>query len=176
MIAKIVALSISVLCFHIYWYAFRKKYGYYTESISKSFFVWMPRWKGLWFTLLTWSISIPIIFFMKMPWTPWNMLFWGAAVFMAACGVAADYNLNKTAERIHIFGSVGAIIMSLLGYLAVYGMWWPLALFLSCQLTLLIILAASMKWKRKLEALTWWTEVAAYEVNVLAMAWLIIVG
>lgn len=162
-IVQLAILIFMVSVFVIYTWRVSSKFGI-SESISASFYVWKPVWKGIWFVLMTYGISIPLIVFIKLPWTWWNLLFYFATLSLVITGTAADFRTDKNTEWLHNIGSYSAIILSIAGLWVIHNIWISSALFVPLL---------GFLYFRKVKNVTWWVECAAFGSVVFGLIELI---
>lgn len=113
-------------------------------SISQSWYLLQEQNKGWMFTIFTWMIGLPVLFY-------GNVLFFLAGSFMCFVGVATRFK-DKLEGWVHNVGTIGAIILSFAGT-AYEGSWSGLYFFVVLGMGFLIF---------KINRKTWWVEIAAF--------------
>ena len=138
-------LLIQFLVFVVYVGYIINQYGI-LPSISDSWYV-LPRQHNFLFTLFTWGIGIPMLFYGNAP-----LFFAGAGLTFV--GAATQFKMKRSyTKQVHFTGAAVGIIIPLL-YLAIsFGNWIPLAI----QAVGTVVITQS-----KINNKLWWVEILAF--------------
>lgn len=117
---------------------------YKPYSISQSWYILQEDNKGWMFTLFTWMIGLPVLFY-------GNVLFFLAGSFMCFVGVATRYK-DKFEGWVHNLATIVSILLAFAG--TIYeGSWSGLYFFLLAIISIILF---------KINRSTWWVEIAAF--------------
>lgn len=122
-----------------------RKYGV-LESISDSWYS-LPQSLNFLFTLFTWGIGIPILFY-------GNVWFFLAGIGLSFVGAATRFkSLFSFTKQVHYTGAVIGIFSTLIGITVMYKTFIPLVTFTSIALLLQVF---------KIRNTIWWQEIVAF--------------
>lgn len=124
-----------------------KRFGVLTSISDSTYF--LERKKRHYFTIVLWSIALLNFF------QPMEMYGAVAASMLMFTGATIVFkNDDGFSDKVHYTSAVVALVLSVVGLIVMYGMWWmPLSIIAFCGLALLL---------DKIKNFVWWLEIIVF--------------